>query len=323
MDEKLRSNIFHLIILSILIIALIGVLVFTGIVGCGIVPGGCELYYTIAKGGSPRVLIAYGDGGMGDHEKLFALFNEKDILNARVESMDIDRLTYGNVRDYDLIIVEDAKKICTDKLRIFQYYINYGGRLVWTADSGSELCINEPSGRYPQSDSYLLDKERNEGGFEMVIGPLARKDGDRQLSFDRLLGVQYRGNYCEFFECTKPELSGYVQVTNTSHKLTYGLSPSIPFHGDFAITELSKSENARVVAVLDYGTDLLAKAKNQPWLESGKTYNFGKSIPLIVASGVGERVVYYAVPIEAFVSDEQPQKNRAIVEQMYYGMLYN
>jgi len=45
-------------------------------------------------------------------------------------------------------------------------------------------------------------------------------------------------------------------------------------------------------------------------------------LPFIVTNGIGERVAYYATPIESFVSEEQPAKYRAIIEQLYYGMLY-
>ncbi|MBI4210239.1 MAG: hypothetical protein HY544_01895 [Candidatus Diapherotrites archaeon] len=325
MDENMRKNVVHLVILFVLLLALAGVLVYTGIVSCNVVPGGCEIYYKIkdgARAGQPQVLIAYGDSGLGDNQKLGTVFSNPDILRAQVREMHVDRLSYGNVRDYDLIIVTHAKTICSDKLKVFQYFVNSGGRLVWTGDAGTGLCTADAAGRYPASDTLLLDKERNQGGTSTPIGPWARKDGKSQLSFDELLGVEYKGNYCEFSKCAQGQVAGTIEVTNTSHKLTYGLSPAIPFTGDFAVVEFRKSDNVRLIATLDYGTDFLGKSTGQPWLESGKTYNFGRNLPFIVASQVGERAAYYAVPIESLVSEEQPQKNKALLEQMYYGMLY-
>lgn len=327
MDENLKNNIVHIGILLVLLIVLLFILVFTGILSCGSVPGGCDAYYSALQAlgiikGQPVVLIAQGEAGMGDPQKLEEVLSRKEIINASVKTMSIDRLTYGNVTDYQLIIVERARKICSDKLKIFMYYVNRGGKLVWTGDAGTELCVDDRSGRYPQTDSYLLEKERVEGGKGKIIGPWARKDGDKQLSFDEFLGVSYIGRHCESSQCTKGELTGYVEITSTQHKLAYGLSPSIPFSGDFALVQLNNQSDTRLVAVLDYGTNYVIQKPEKPWLEAGKRVSLERKLPFIASSGVGDRVAYYAAPIESFVSDEQPQKNRAIVEQLYYGMLY-
>ncbi len=323
MDEKLKKNVFHLGILLILIVVLIFTLVFTGILSCGQIPGGCEIYYTIIKGdGQPVVLIAYGEGGIGDSQKLEAVLAGREVLNARVKTMNMDRLTYGNVTEYQMIIVEGARKICTDKLKVFMYYVNAGGRLVWTGDAGTQLCDGTAG---TPLDTYLKDKERNEGGKDQIIGPWARKDGDKQVGFDEFLGIDYIGNRCEFSECRKGEVAGYIQSVKGDHKLVYGLSPSFPYSGDFGIVKLRNESDVRLVAALDYGTSFLVQAKGtagKPWIEEGKNYSLGQKLPFIVSSGVGDRVAYYAAPIESFVSEEQPQKNRAIVEQLYYGMLY-
>ena len=320
MDEKLINNIFHLVVLLTLILALLGVLIFTGILGCNVIPGGCDVYYLVVKGGSPTVLIAYGEGGLGNHKALEAMFNDRSIMNARVKSQEIDKLSYGSITDYDLIIVEEAKKICSSQLRIFEHYVNSGGRLVWTGDAGTELCMDDSDGtKYNQYDSYLLENEREGGESGKIIGPWARKEFDKQLSFDQLLGINYKGNYCEFADCEIFEETGRIELTDNDHKLTYGLSPSIPYKGDFAIVQLNSSSNVRLAAALDYGTNLLGEA-DKPWLEPGKT-DFGIRLPFITTSQLGERVAYYAAPLEEF--NREDQKYKALIEQMYYGMLYN
>ncbi len=311
MDEALTKSVVHLATLAILLIGLLFILVFTGVVGCNIVPGGCDIYYSLVKGGSPNVLIAHSGEGMGDYEKLYSLFNNRDIVNTQVKVMAISRLSTGNINDYDLIIVTDARKICSSKLKLFQEYYNRGGRLVWTGDAGTELCEN---------DSLLLESERIEGGASIPIGPWARKDAGKQVSFDEFLGVNYKGNHCEFTTCAVGEKTGNIEHTDSEHKFTYGLSNSIPFSGDFGVVKINKSSNARLVAILEYGSSLVAEPKEVPWLVDGK-YSFGNELPFIVSNLVGERVVYYATPLESFL--EQEQKYKAIVEQMYYGMLYN
>jgi len=319
MDANLRNNATHVLVLLVLLIALLTVLVFTGLLSCNVVPSGCDIFYAVFKGGQPVVLIAHGEEGMGDYKALESILGDRSILSTQVRTLEIDRLTYGNVKDYDLIIVTQAKQICSTKLKVFEYYVNNGGRLIWTGDAGTELCGGETQGeKYPQNDSYLLESERFENGTEKIIGPWARKDYNEQLSFDEFLGVNYKGNYCEFADC-KGE-AGYIESVSTDHKLVYGLSPSLPFEGNFAIVEMNKDSTTRLVAVLDYGTKLLAEAGEQPWLEKGKQYNFGEKLPFIVSSQVGERVAYYAAPLETIYN--QPQKYKAIIEQAYFGMLF-
>ncbi|MCR4368909.1 MAG: hypothetical protein NUV67_03315 [archaeon] len=312
MQKSTIDTIFHLAILLALVGTLIGILMFTGILGCNAIPGACEIYYQVFRGGAPSVLIAYGEGGLGNHEQLEQLMGNRDYLGVRAQSMPLERLSYGNVNEYDLIIVEEAKKICSSKLQVFQSYVNSGGRLVWTGDSGTELC---------DGDELLLDRERNEGGSDAPLGPWARKQFGKQLSFDEFLGVNYKANYCGLSNCVAGVEAGRIEVTDSQHKLVYGLSPSIKYEGDFAIIEINKGTNSRLVATLDYGTNFVGTSPGYPWLAGGEKYDFGKTLPFIVSNQVGERVAYYAAPPEMLVNQKEPYK--AILEQMYYGLLYN
>ncbi|MAG18429.1 MAG: hypothetical protein CL944_03075 [Candidatus Diapherotrites archaeon] len=311
MDEKMQKTLVNVLILVVLLFGLLVVLIFTGILGCNSVPFGCDAYYTILKGGQPSILIAYGANGLGNYEKLEAVLSDRSLVNARARAMSIDKLSQGNVNDFDLIIVEEAKQICSDKLKMFQNYVIKGGRLIWTADAGTELC---------EEDSYLLESEREVDGEEVPIGPWARRDGSKQLSFDEFLGVNFKGNVCDLTECTPGEEIGRIEVLDDEHKLTYGLSPSIPYSGNFSVVKTNSSGTTTIVSIIDYGFDFLATPSGQPWLSEERT-NFGKNLPFIITSGVGERVAYYAAPIESFVEGEQPYK--AMIEQLYYGMLYN
>lgn len=307
----LNKLFFRLLVLFVLFLVLVWVLIYTGLLGCNFLPGGCELYYQFVKGRSPKVLIAYSDYGLGDPHKLEQILSERSLLGSKVSSIDISLLSYGTISNYDLIVVERAKKICSDKLKLFQYYVSSGGRLVWTGDAGTELC---------DGDALLLESQRKEGGKEMPIGPWARVDFDRQLSFDETLGLEYFGNYCEFNDCKVSAFSGYFEVSDFDNKLTYGLSPRIKFNGDYALVKAKKGSNVKIVAVIDSISNVLLSSDNKPWLEKGKQYDLGKKQPFIVTNGVGERIAYYAAPIESFYIGEE--KYKALIEQLYYGMIY-
>ena len=131
--------------------------------------------------------------------------------------------------------------------------------------------------------------------------------------------INYKDNFCNLGNCDGSEI-GRIEITNSDHKLTMGLSPTIPFSQDFAIVKLNKGGTVRLVATLDYGTNFLGESEGLPWLASGK-FDFGKNLVFISSSQIGERVAYYATPIEAFVQEEY--EYRALIEQMYYGLLYN
>ena len=56
-----------------------------------------------------------------------------------------------------------------------------------------------------------------------------------------------------------------------------------------------------------------------------KNTEIGKSVPFIVTSGIGNRVVYYALPLEYFANPRLADFERGRyfqpIENMYYGLL--
>ena len=57
--------------------------------------------------------------------------------------------------------------------------------------------------------------------------------------------------------------------------------------------------------------------------------NLGKNFPIIVTTGIGEKVAYYSIPPEFFVSDQMPidpttgerYSYMSLLQNMYYGMI--
>ncbi|PIN85189.1 MAG: hypothetical protein COV47_03405, partial [Candidatus Diapherotrites archaeon CG11_big_fil_rev_8_21_14_0_20_37_9] len=108
------------------------------------------------------------------------------------------------------------------------------------------------------------------------------------------------------------------------------IGQNIKIYGDFSLVKLNSESYQTNLAFLNFGTDLIAdKPEGYFWLKDERT-NFGDEFPAIVATGVGERVVYYAFPPEYFVSEKMPideeTGNRIVywglIENLYYGMLY-
>lgn len=324
--RALTKDATKVIMLVVLIFALWFALVWTNIIPCSFVPGGCDIYWGVLRwdnGMQPKVLIVYNEedrAGLGSPQILRDVMSDPGILNVRPRLMPLEQVTIGNLRMYDLIIVTQARQISTGKLKVFMEYANTGGRLVWTGDAGTELG---------EEDEYLYEHEREscETGAAItgdeegeIISPWARKESGKCINFDQFLGVTYIGKYCEKKGCENnfPE-TGIFSAPDREQRLVYGITPGLTAYGDFAIVELkSGAVNPTIILNLDYKSNFVSK--------EGK--NYGRYFPIIVQSGFGGKVIYYSIPPEMLASKNMPPAQGTdnwaytlFVEQMYMGIL--
>jgi hypothetical protein len=330
-QQLLIKNATRVVFLIALIVALLFVITFTGIIKCNQFPviGGawCNAYWAIKAftTGAPRVLIVYGESGLGnpiDEGGLRDLLSNPEILNVHADIMDVGRVTIGTLRNYDLVIVERAKKINTTQLRAFIDYATgpTGGTLIWTGDAGTEPGESYVGGKTVK-DQLLYTTERDPtADANEPIGPWARKEGDLMISFDQLLGVQYLGkNFCQAVECSTdaPSLAGNIETEPTgSHPLIRGIGRTLPLYvfkdEDLALVEAMSGGITTEVLALNFGSNLVKAGLD-------------KSVPLIVTAGLGERVIYYAMPPEYYANPKLTAAGKGTyllpVENMYWGPL--
>lgn len=309
-QRDLVKDASHVLILIIMLAVLLYLLTWTSVIKCRAVPGWCDVYWAITKGGQPRVLIVTGTEGMGDPELLRQALADPNYIAVQAQLQNIDMISFGNLKNYDLVIVEKARKISTSKLKAFIDYVDQGGRLVWTGDAGTELA---------EEDSQLYADEATEGAKHELIGAWARKTGNEQVRFDQLISVNYVTNYCKIKSCTGIPWQGILETDpSREHPLVYGLRQGLVLRGDFAIVKQTEESASTRVLSLNWQSDLVGT--------DGKDY--GKIFPVIVTTGAaningvyGERVAYYSVPPEQFVSPELKDKYYSIIENLYLGML--
>ncbi len=325
--EKPKENpVLMLAILLALLAGLSFVLVHFNIISCGFYSEvGCDMYYSIIAGGKPKVLIVYGEEGMGDPQFLAEVL-KGTRFDAKANIRELSLTTLPLLTEYQLVVVERARRMSTSQIKMFQEYAGRGGRLVWVGDAGTLPADGETD-----MNIFLLKGERKTGASRSeYLGPWARKQGDKQVSLDYTLGVRFRGNYCEMVQCTNGVQVGNLDFPDPSSRLANGLSQGLAFYGDFSIVELNDSSYQKSMGILDYGTNLIATPPSSYfWLKTEKQ-GFGKNFPVIVATGFGGRVAYYAFPPEFFVSEKMPMDRKtgervaywALIENMYYGMLY-
>lgn len=309
-SRDLVKDFMHIIILLVLVFGLLFLITWGGVIKCKTIPGWCNIYWGIV--GQPKVLIVYGSGGLGDHLLLQQYMSDPKLIGVKPNTMNVNNINTGNLKNYSLVIVEEAKEISTEKLKAFIEYVNGGGRLVWTGDAGTELA---------QGDEYLYADEKTEGATHEIIGPWTRKTGEDIISFDQLLSVNYVGNFCELKTCTA-DTDNYVGTllpeASSSDPLVFGMASNLRFHvrpdEDFAIVKSISGTDTSELLSVQYGSNIYTNEQKL----------IGSSSPLIIKSGFGGRVAYYAMPPELYANPNisSDYQYTLPVENMYVGMLW-
>ena len=308
--------------LLVMISVILYILTITGTIKCGSAPFFCDIYYGIQ--GNPRVLIAYGDDGLGDPDKLQMIFQDRvKGLGIPVSKQHIRNLGPGNITNYDLVIVTRARTMSTEKIKMFIDYGIFGGKLVWTGDAGTELAKDEKgSFLYKDEDPDLVSE--GEQPHELV-NPWARKLNNEIVSLDKFLGINFVKNYCEIGSCSsKQNIVGIINPLDNDHGLIRGISTSLVLkiydESGFSVVSPSSSGVSTIVLVTDIGSKI-----------SKDEITIGPSLPLIVTSSkskllgmnLGENVAYYSMPLEYYFDPNLKEEfGYYFVEQLYYYMFY-
>jgi len=307
MGNKSFDIAFKAIGLIVLVVLILFLLTWSGLIKCGTVPYWCDIYESV-MGGS-RVLIVYGEEGLGDPAALkLMLLDPQGVAAKSVDMASIDRVSLGNLKGYKLVIVEHCRQISLDQLNMFMSYVNTnGGRLVWVGDAGVV--------KGPDELENLVDVNSLKKIADNAWVRIKETDTDYVIvNFDEFIGLRYVDNFCNLTSCSNNlQTAGILKTELTGdHPLIFGLSPSLPLKikkdRDFGVVkQFANMPNNNVVLSLEFDSVLNVKGQQLP-----------KSLPMIVTSGMGERVAYYAYPPEYTVQDNNYM---TIIKNMYYGML--
>lgn len=286
------GDVWHIVMLVLLLGVALGALTWTGMIRCQQIPGWCGIYDPIylSMSGKREILIVHGDDGIGDYLELQKRLRDPKIIGVQADLEHISRIGQGNLQNYDLVIVEHARTMSTKQMQYFIDFADSGGKLVWTGDAGTVLA---------PEDSMLFEDDLDENAGHVALSPWARRQGSNTVRLDLLISAEYLGNYCENSECGRQVPVGKMMAESTGeHQLIYGLGADQELYvsstepkADFAIVSEPESIGSKRVLTLDYGTVMKTK--------DGK--ELGRYFPLIVTSGIGEKVAYYAQPPEMFL----------------------
>jgi hypothetical protein len=269
--------------LIVLIFILLFILTWSGLIKCQQVPGWCDVYWGIM--GQPQILITYSGDGLGDPFKLEDIFNSKNILNVRPNVRDIQTLTSGVISKYEMVIVTQAKTLSFEQMEMFLEYANGGGILVWTGDAGTRRPADELN---PQK--YKMDDN----------SPWVRvNDSNKVMYFNNKISADYLGNFCDIVHCTTDnEVSNNAYYSgnlkyNSDSIIAQGLRANAELRGNFAIVEVINNTTTKKDLLVDHMAELISRDPSRK--------KFGTLFTIIVTSGVGDKIIYSAVPLEYFV----------------------
>ncbi len=296
-SKVVAKDAFHVVSLIALVLIILGLVTYLGFIKCSSIPGWCSVYDAVL--GKPRVLIAFGNDGLGEPEVLAQMLSNPKNLGVRPTLIHIDRINAGNLRDYQLVIVEHAKTMNAKKMGEFIAYADSGGRLVWTGDAGTASA--------PDELLYEDDLDKNEA--HEAFGPWARKLEGQTVRLDQLISVQFLLTYCGMEGCSEGlSRVGRLDAPDPNHALVVGLNPSLSLYGDFAVVEEGTGIGSKRVLNIELGSQLLDPQKKE----------LGNIFPAIVVS-------YYAVPPEQFwirtPELSEPVRSTLLVENMYLGLV--
>src|SRR3989344_4056186 len=108
------KDLWHIIVLLLLVGLFLGVLTWTNILSSDAIPGWREIYDPIylAVSGKQEILIVHGNDGLGDEATLAQLMRDpKNGVGRTVQTRHVSLLSAGNLTEYDVVIVTHAKTL--------------------------------------------------------------------------------------------------------------------------------------------------------------------------------------------------------------------
>ncbi|HLC36729.1 MAG TPA: hypothetical protein VJK05_03945 [archaeon] len=302
--ESLSKNAFHLVVLIALVLLILGLVTWLGVIRCSLIPGWCNIYYGVL--GEPRILIVYGDDGLGSPQKLYEYLRDPRTVSADVQIRHMQSLNVENLKRFNLVIVEKAKTMSTDQMKMFIDYADAGGKIIWTADAGTALAPGDE--QLKKSDIFV-------DGSDELIGVWARKGTSTRnfgliINLENTISVHFEGNYCEKNSCTSNDRAGKLIPIDSDHFLVYGIRSDLTYFGDFSV--VSDVKGVGTQKIMDIDTDRPVKINDK---------SLGENHPIILSSGLfSQKVFYYAVPIEQLITE--PNNYSEFIRNLYYGILY-
>jgi len=183
-QQQMIDIVKNTVILAIVLLVALTLATRFGIIYCGQIPYWCPVYKGIMRfalhRNYPAVLIVYGDSGMGDPEKLYMYIRRECRIYVRAEPL--YRIGPGNLDQFDVVIVDHAKRMTGEQFNMLWDYVARGGKLVFVGDSGTD---DDENGATFYAETNSMPKNP----WDRIL-----PDGSVVEFGTRLLGLRYVSN---------------------------------------------------------------------------------------------------------------------------------
>ncbi len=264
--DDLKKEIPHIIVLAVLVFILLFVVTKFKWVHCSQVPGDwCSVYCSVA--GRSRIAIIEGEGGIGDPLELRRQIT-RERFNTYPETIPMEALSAGVLKNYELVIVEGAKRITPIQVNAIRDYASSGGSVLWLGDSGTEHYLS------PRDlDDALYRNTSSPGYYEAVVRRINNTNG-----FGDTISSLLQVNYQRLEEGDNLTL----RIISKDHPITKGLKPEFTISAIQAGLVNPNSPSSSVLAYY-YGTPSCTQQK---------------PCAAIIANRFAAPVAYIAFPLE-------------------------
>lgn len=138
--EDFKKELPHIIVLALLILVLLVIVTKFQVIHCSQIPQWCSVYCQIM--GKSRVAIIAGEDGMGNPQELSRVIQTLRFYTV-VEPFPAKEMSYGLLKDYDLVILEHFRNITVGQMNVLKAYLNGGGSALWIGDAASNLYLSD------------------------------------------------------------------------------------------------------------------------------------------------------------------------------------
>lgn len=273
--NALLGELPHILVFLLLLLVLLVVVTRFGWVHCSQVPGNwCDIYCNEIMRSHSRVILLYGDSGLGDAQLL-----EQEIRKARpytyLEPYYVKHLSAGMLDDADLIILEHMDTVSFSQALAIRDYLKGGGSALWIGDAATNFYVDD----YELQKARVMDEQLQ---YDSQAGNYTLSDPN-YYEHALLNASTTRGFYflsevlaADFVSANASNQLG-LKIVNHNHMISNGLFP------EFGI----EAKGYAVVAPNPQLTSVLAVVSDG-----------GEEYPGIYVTRYTGQVVYVAFPLE-------------------------
>lgn len=288
-SHDIKEDLIHLLVLIVLIFAALFVATKFKVIHCSQVPGAiwCPTYCSVA--GNSRVAFVTDPNdleGIGNSSQLM-LFAQHTRIGTPMVSFTLDQISTGLLKNYELVVLEDARTYSNRQAEALQAYVANGGSLLVIGDVFTNATLTADDLLLAQASNKPTAKPSVEKDTGVTISPTPQATADNftQRVIKRVQDERAQGGFGILADFFGVQYQGNVQAT-----------PDYEFHV-INIDHLAMSGVRPVFNVPAMTFAHVIEGKNVDKLAVLRAPD-GKEYPALIEKKLAGRTIYSAIPLE-------------------------